>query len=517
MLSPNPGRPLGMSTVHGIIPSHILREIIQRGTESQREWAWRTLAASEQIRGQRQVLAARPGPTVTGPVLKRRNVYDAQNGYDLPGVLVRGEGDPESSDVAVNEAYEGSGHTYDLFLEEYGRNSIDDMGMVLDSTVHYGQGYDNAFWNGQQMVYGDGDEDQPEAERLFNRFTIALEIIGHELTHGVTQHEADLAYRSQPGALSESFSDVFGVLVVQRVRNQTSDQGSWLIGEGLLTSNVQGVAIRSMKEPGTAYDDPVLGKDPQPGRACAGVCEEILDMKRIGTGALLLVLAGVLAGCTSPAYNKSILARANTLRTSPEYRIGEGDSLTISVLGHEEYLITSTVRPDGSLSFPQHGDITVGGKTAEGLRTELQQSFKKSLGLKNPRVYVAVNTFDSKNVTVMGEVARPGRYPYTGQMRVADLLGLAVGPSIRAWRNKSLLFREVDGATKVYQVKLMDFFYEADFSTNFYVRPGDILFVQKRPMAWLGDEIRTILDPINALFDTIGFGTTTVTTFVGGA
>ena len=265
MLSPNPGRPLGMSTVHGIIPSHILREIIQRGTESQREWAWRTLAASEQIRGQRQVLAARPGPTVTGPVLKRRNGYDAQNGYDLPGVLVRGEGDPESSDVAVNEAYEGSGHTYDLFLEEYGRNSIDDRGMVLDSTVHYGQGYDNAFWNGQQMVYGDGDEDQPEAERLFNRFTIALEIIGHELTHGVTQHEADLAYRSQPGALSESFSDVFGVLVVQRVRNQTSEQGSWLIGEGLLTSNVQGVAIRSMKEPGTAYDDPVLGKDPQPG------------------------------------------------------------------------------------------------------------------------------------------------------------------------------------------------------------------------------------------------------------
>ena len=103
------------------------------------------------------------------------------------------------------------------------------------------------------------------AERLFNRFTIALEIIGHELTHGVTQYEAGLAYRSQSGALNESMSDVFGVLVQQKLLNQTAAQASWLIGEGLLTVNVSGTAIRSMKEPGTAYDDPVLGKDPQPG------------------------------------------------------------------------------------------------------------------------------------------------------------------------------------------------------------------------------------------------------------
>jgi Zn-dependent metalloprotease len=184
--------------------------------------------------------------------------------YELPGVIVRAEGDAPSGDPAVNEAYDGAGHTYDLYQEIFGRNSIDDRGMPLDSTVHYGQGYDNAFWNGQQMVYGDGDEDLPEDERLFNRFTIALEIIGHELTHGVTQYEAGLAYRSQPGALNESFSDVFGVLVKQRVLNQTADQASWLIGEGLFTANVQGVAIRSMKAPGTAYDDPVLGKDPQP-------------------------------------------------------------------------------------------------------------------------------------------------------------------------------------------------------------------------------------------------------------
>lgn len=250
--------------VQCIIPVHMLREIMERGTPRQREWAWRTLATSEQIRGQRQILTVVAALGVTAVGQKRRTIYDGQTGYELPGVIVRAEGDAPSGDPAVNEAYDGAGHTYDLYQEIFGRNSIDDRGMPLDSTVHYGQGYDNAFWNGQQMVYGDGDEDLPEDERLFNRFTIAMEIIGHELTHGVTQYEAGLAYRSQPGALNESFSDVFGVLVKQRVLNQTADQASWLIGEGLFTANVQGVAIRSMKAPGTAYDDPVLGKDPQP-------------------------------------------------------------------------------------------------------------------------------------------------------------------------------------------------------------------------------------------------------------
>jgi Zn-dependent metalloprotease len=158
----------------------------------------------------------------------------------------------------VNEAYDGLGATFDLFWESYQRNSIDDEGLPLNATVHFGQGYDNAFWDGQRMVFGDGDGD------LFNRFTIAIDVIGHELTHGVTQDEAQLVYFSQPGALNESVSDVFGSLVKQRSLNQTVDQADWLIGAGLFTANVNGVALRSMKAPGTAYDDPVLGKDPQP-------------------------------------------------------------------------------------------------------------------------------------------------------------------------------------------------------------------------------------------------------------
>jgi Zn-dependent metalloprotease len=251
--------PSGLHPIHCIIPPHMLKEIATRGNDSQRAWAWQTLTLSEQMRGQRQALSviAAMGTTATGT--KRRTIYDARNGSRLPGRMVRGEGDPRSDDRAVNEAYDGSGATYDLYFTVFGRNSIDERGMRLDSTVHYGRKYDNAFWNGQQMVYGDGDGE------LFNRFTVAIDVIGHELTHGVTEYEAGLEYQDQPGALNESFSDVFGSLVKQYKRRQTAKEADWLIGKGLLARGVKGKALRSMKEPGTAYDDDVLGKDPQPG------------------------------------------------------------------------------------------------------------------------------------------------------------------------------------------------------------------------------------------------------------
>lgn len=247
-----------------IIPPHMLREISERGTDLQQEKARATMAVSSQIRIQRTSAALTVHMGAAGTPDKHRNIYDAKQDSQLPGTLVRKEGDPPSADLAVNEAYDGSGATYDLFKEIYGRNSIDGNGMSLDSTVHYQKGYDNAFWNGQQMVYGDGDEDLPPSQRLFNRFTAALDVIAHELTHGVTQFEANLAYSFQSGALNESMSDVFGSLVKQRLRNQTAAEADWIIGEGLFTANVNGVGIRSIKAPGTAYNDPILGKDPQP-------------------------------------------------------------------------------------------------------------------------------------------------------------------------------------------------------------------------------------------------------------
>ncbi|HSL27971.1 MAG TPA: M4 family metallopeptidase [Anaerolineales bacterium] len=254
------------SPIHCFVPPHILKNIATKGTPSQKMLAIDTLKLSAQMRGQRQALADFSTATFRVAVGgKDRVIYDARNGSSLPGTVVRKEGDGPTGDVAVNEAYDGSGVTYDLFNDIYERNSIDGNGMRLDSTVHYRQGYDNAFWDGEQMVYGDGDENLPSDERLFNRFTIAIDIIGHELTHGVTQFEAKLQYFQQPGALNESMSDVFGSLVKQYQLRQSASEADWIIGGGLLTENVNGVGIRSMKEPGTAYDDPVLGKDPQPG------------------------------------------------------------------------------------------------------------------------------------------------------------------------------------------------------------------------------------------------------------
>jgi Zn-dependent metalloprotease len=189
---------------------------------------------------------------------KQRSIYSADNTQNLPGTLKRAEGDAPTDDVAVNEAYDGLGATYDFYWDIFSRNSIDDDGLALNATVHFGENYDNAFWDGQRMVFGDGDGE------LFNRFTISLDVIGHELTHGVTEDEAQLMYFYQSGALNESVLDVFGSLIKQKVKNQNAESADWLIGEGLLASGVNGVALRSMKEPGTAFDDPVLGKDPQP-------------------------------------------------------------------------------------------------------------------------------------------------------------------------------------------------------------------------------------------------------------
>jgi len=248
----------------------MLEQIAQNGTEAQRNFAQQTISASRQARdlrrGRALNLAMRTavrGMAAAGKS-KQRAVYSAQFGTQLPGVLIRNEGDGPVADIGVNEAYEGSGATYDMYAVAFGRSSVDNNGMKLVSTVHYDKNYENAFWDGEQMVYGDGDEQLPASQQLFNRFTISLDVIGHELTHGVTQYEANLVYSNQQGALNEAISDIFGSLVKQYRMNQTAAEADWLIGAELLAPNVNGIALRSMKAPGTAYNDPVLGKDPQP-------------------------------------------------------------------------------------------------------------------------------------------------------------------------------------------------------------------------------------------------------------
>jgi Zn-dependent metalloprotease len=242
-----------------ILPPHILEKLATHPDPKVQGAAQTTHLAIVGLRVQRRMLGAmarKPLPTGT----LRRTVYDAHNDSSLPGTLVRGEGAAASSDRSVNEAYDGAGQTYTFYKEVMKRNSIDDKGMRLDSTVHYREdpleGFDNAFWDGEQMIYGDGDD------VIFGRFTQSVDVIGHELTHGVTQYEANLAYHDQPGALNESLSDVFGTMVMQYALKQTVAKASWLIGEQLFLA--KGQALRSMKHPGTAYDTPDLGKDPQP-------------------------------------------------------------------------------------------------------------------------------------------------------------------------------------------------------------------------------------------------------------
>jgi Zn-dependent metalloprotease len=246
-----------------IIPPYLLRRLARLDAP---EFSAAARAAKEALAHVRSVQATRaqpvpavpPGLRQVQPGTPNRTIYDAGGSENLPGKLVRKEGEAATGDPSTDEAFEGLGNTHRLYAEVFGRNSIDGEGLPLDATVHFGKLYDNAFWDGRQMVFGDGDGE------VFERFTRSLSVIGHELAHGVTQHSAGLAYRNQAGAINESMSDVFGALVEQYLQKQSAAEASWLIGEGLFTPQVEGSALRSLKAPGTAYDDDVLGKDPQP-------------------------------------------------------------------------------------------------------------------------------------------------------------------------------------------------------------------------------------------------------------
>jgi Zn-dependent metalloprotease len=215
-----------------------------------------TLRTDAEMRASRETAPSSSRKRATKPVWA---VYTAASKQTLPGKLMRTAGDPDSTDPAVNEAAIGGQAALDLFSQVYGRSSYDDAGAEVVMSVHYGQRYDNAFWNGTQLVFGDGDG------QIFDRFTKPIDVLGHELSHAVTERTAGLVYSDEPGALNESMSDVFGICAKQRLLGQTAQAADWLIGEGIFLPDVQARALRDMAHPGTAYDDPKLGKDPQVG------------------------------------------------------------------------------------------------------------------------------------------------------------------------------------------------------------------------------------------------------------
>lgn len=194
-----------------------------------------------------------------------REIHDAQRNCASPpsGPIVRAEGQTATGDAVVDDCYDQLGYTYNLYGEKFDRDSIDDEGMRLEAHVHFCEGYNNAFWDGTRMVFGDGDQ------VIFQRF-VETSVTGHELSHGVVEDEAGLVYFDQSGALNESFADVFGSLVKQFALGQTADAADWRVGDGIFTADVTSpdpavpACLRRLDAPGQAYDDDVIGKDPQP-------------------------------------------------------------------------------------------------------------------------------------------------------------------------------------------------------------------------------------------------------------
>ena len=187
----------------------------------------------------------------------------------IPGVDERLEGQPPSTDDAVNTVYDNIGIIGGFYCEVLERNGIDDAGFPYLCTVHFREFvsetfHNNALWNGTRVVLGDGDE----IIFLRNGFAQSLGVLAHEFTHGLVYKTLRLKYEHQAGALNESLCDVIATMIKQRHLGQNVHQADWVLGEDIFTTKVKpGTAVRSLKEPGTAFDEPdlPLGSDAQVG------------------------------------------------------------------------------------------------------------------------------------------------------------------------------------------------------------------------------------------------------------
>ncbi len=210
-----------------IIPPHIYDHISQSPDPHTQNAAKSGNELTSQIREQRHTRANAPARATSRQIL-HRTIYNADTQTNLPGAVIRVESARTSADIATEQAYEGAGIVWHFYKSVFHRDSIDNAGMHLESTVHYGEGYNNAMWDGQQMIYGDGDG------QLFHNFTGAIDVIAHELTHGVTQHSTGLIYQGQSGAINEHLSDVFGLMIKRKVHGHAANPADdWLIGEHL--------------------------------------------------------------------------------------------------------------------------------------------------------------------------------------------------------------------------------------------------------------------------------------------
>lgn len=233
-----------------MVPPELLGELAKEGNAPSK----RTLLDLKRMRDKRDIslshLLVRPFIYGHGD----RVIYDSQGSYNMRLKLARRENGILSMDPDVNEVFELSGFVRDYFRNTFGLNSLDDYGMDIIFNINYGVHYNNALWNGDEIILGNGDA------HYFKSFTRSIDVIAHELTHGITQYHAHLEYYGQSGALNEHFSDVFGTIIRQKYLQQAPHEADWLIGKDVVGQHFQGKALRSISDPGSAHDnDPQIG------------------------------------------------------------------------------------------------------------------------------------------------------------------------------------------------------------------------------------------------------------------
>lgn len=241
------------------VPPHITSQLARNGDSDAREKSRISALLSKVSRTRRksQIDTKTLSALSSSGAEAKRKVFDSQNTQEQRKKLVRDEGGNVTGDEASDLVYDYAGVVREYF-KKLERNSIDNQGMDIVLNVHFGVDYMNAFWDGDEMTFGDGDGS------IFSNFTKSLDVVAHELAHGVTQHTANLDYYSQSGALNEHFSDVFGSAIQQYFNKQDAGQADWLVGNEIMGPTLFGESLRSMKAPGSAYDNRLLGVDPQP-------------------------------------------------------------------------------------------------------------------------------------------------------------------------------------------------------------------------------------------------------------
>jgi Zn-dependent metalloprotease len=257
-----------MNDICFFVPPHVIAHLARAEARDTLEPgpAQRTALVSQRLREQRRHVVAEVdrilmtfGPTPPALGTAAREIYDDQNTWAFDVQLVRAEGDPAVASQPVNNAYDGLGVTRQYYKDKLGRNSLDNLGLNLNGNVNFGVDFANAFWDGVRMVFGNGDG------VIFKEMTLGNGVAAHELTHGVTQYTAGLLYgNDETGALNESFSDIMATAVDASANGKTVETHDWLIGDEVMSDQLFGEALRNMAEPGTAYDNPIIGTDPQP-------------------------------------------------------------------------------------------------------------------------------------------------------------------------------------------------------------------------------------------------------------